>query len=233
VIYSSGRMPEEREGGRTLAAELAFFRDLGFQELFVSTPALERVLPGSMEDLAAVARAIDGCTRCKLSESRTRIVLGYGNPSADLMFVGEAPGREEDEQGRPFVGDSGQLLTRIIEAMGMTREEVFIVNTVGCRPPGNRDPEPDEVAACRPFLLEQIRLVAPRVIVTLGAFATQAVLRTEEPITHMRGRWQEAHGARVMPTYHPAYVLRSPKVGRKAVWADMQLVRDYLAGGGG
>jgi uracil-DNA glycosylase len=224
-------MPEERNGGRTVAAELAFFRDLGFQELFVSSPALAQVLPGSMEDLAAVARAIDGCTRCKLSGSRTRIVLGHGNPTARLMFVGEAPGREEDEQGIPFVGAAGQLLTKIIEAMGTTRDEVFIVNTVGCRPPGNRDPEPDEVAACRPFLLEQIRLVAPRVIVTLGAFATQAVLGTEEAITRLRGRWQDAHGARVMPTYHPAYLLRSGK-GRKEVWADMQLVRDYLAGGG-
>jgi DNA polymerase len=225
-------MPEERNGGRSVAAELAFFRDLGFQELFVSSPALAQVLPGSMEDLAAVARAIDGCTRCKLSGSRTRIVLGHGNPTARLMFVGEAPGREEDEQGIPFVGAAGQLLTKIIEAMGTTRDEVFIVNTVGCRPPGNRDPEPDEVAACRPFLQEQIRLVAPRVIVTLGAFATQAVLRTEEAITRLRGRWQDAHGARVMPTYHPAYLLRSGK-GRKEVWADMQLVRDYLAGGGG
>lgn len=224
-------MPEERDSGRTVASELAFFRDLGFQELFVSSPALAQVLPGSMEDLAAVARSIDGCTRCKLSGSRTRIVLGHGNPSARLMFVGEAPGREEDEQGVPFVGAAGQLLTKIIEAMGTTRDEVFIVNTVSCRPPENRNPEPDEVAACRPFLQEQIRLVAPRVIVTLGTFATQAILRSQEPISRLRGRWHDALGARVMPTFHPAYLLRSPK-GKKEVWADMQLVRDYLAGGG-
>jgi uracil-DNA glycosylase family 4 len=223
-------MPEEREG-RTIAAELAFFRDLGFQELFVSAPVLSQLLPGSMGDLAAVARSIDGCTRCKLSGSRARIVLGHGNPAADLMFVGEAPGREEDEQGLPFVGAAGQLLTKIIEAMGMSRDEVYIVNTVGCRPPENRNPEPDEVAACRPFLQEQIRLVAPRVIVTLGTFATQAILQTEEPISRLRGRWQAAHGARVMPTFHPAYLLRSPK-GKKDVWADMQLVRDYLASTG-
>jgi uracil-DNA glycosylase family 4 len=222
-------MPGVREEGRAIAAELGYFRDLGFQDLFVSVPAAPRLLPGSMGDLAAVARSIEGCTRCKLSGSRTRIVLGHGNPSAALMFVGEAPGREEDEQGLPFVGAAGQLLTKIIEAMGTTREEVFIVNTVGCRPPENRNPEPDEVAACRPFLQEQIRLVAPRVIVTLGTFATQAILRTEEPISRLRGRWQEAHGARVMPTFHPAYLLRSPK-GKKEVWADMQLVRDYLAG---
>jgi DNA polymerase len=225
-------MPGERQG-RAIAAELAFFRDLGFQDVFVNVPAPPQLLPGSTGDLAAVARSMDGCTRCRLSESRTQIVFGYGNPSADLLFVGEAPGREEDEQGRPFVGAAGQLLTRIIEAMGTTREQVYVVNTVGCRPPENRDPEPGEVAACRPFLLEQIRLVAPRVIVTLGTFATQAILHTEEPISRLRGRWQSAHGARVMPTYHPAYVLRSPKRGRKDIWADMQLVRDYLAGAGG
>ena len=216
MIYSSGRMPEESEGGRTVAAELEFFRDLGFQELFVSSPALPQILPGSLQDLAALARAM----------------AGHGNATARLMFVGEAPGREEDEQGVPFVGAAGQLLTKIIEAMGTTRDEVFIVNTVGCRPPENRNPEPDEVAACRPFLEEQIRLIAPRVIVTLGTFATQAVLRTEEPISRVRGRWHDAYGARVMPTFHPAYLLRSPK-GKKEVWADMPLVRDYLAGGGG
>ena len=231
MIYPSGGMPGERQG-RAIAAELAFFRDLGFQDVFVSVPAPPQILPGSTGDLAAVARSMDGCTRCRLSESRTQIVFGYGNPSADLLFVGEAPGREEDEQGRPFVGAAGQLLTKIIEAMGMTREEVYIVNTVGCRPPENRNPEPEEVAACRPFLQEQIRLVAPRVIVTLGTFATQAILHTEEPISRLRGRWQSAHGARVMPTFHPAYLLRSPK-GKKEVWADMQLVRDYLAGAGG
>jgi DNA polymerase len=225
-------MPGERQG-RAIAAELAFFRDLGFQDVFVNVPAPPQLLPGSTGDLAAVARSMEGCTRCRLSESRTQIVFGYGNPSADLLFVGEAPGREEDEQGRPFVGAAGQLLTKIIEAMGTTREQVYVVNTVGCRPPENRDPEPGEVAACRPFLLEQIRLVAPRVIVTLGTFATQAILHTEEPISRLRGRWQSAHGARVMPTYHPAYVLRSPKRGRKDIWADMQLVRDYLAGAGG
>jgi DNA polymerase len=224
-------MPEERRGF-SIAAELEFFRDLGFQEIFVSAPALPDIVPGSMADLAAVARMIDGCTRCKLSGSRTRIVLGHGNPAADLMFVGEAPGREEDEQGLPFVGAAGQLLTKIIEAMGTTREEVYIVNTVACRPPENRNPEPDEVAACRPFLQEQIRLVAPRVIVTLGTFATQAILETDQPISRLRGNWQVAHGARVMPTFHPAYLLRSPK-GKKDVWADMQLVRDYLADSGG
>jgi uracil-DNA glycosylase family 4 len=212
-----------------LSEELEFFRDLGFQELFVSTPSAPDLVAGSMPDLATLERFLAGCPRCKLSGSRTRIVFGAGNPGADLMFVGEAPGREEDEQGLPFVGAAGGLLTKIIEAMGTTRDDVYIVNTVKCRPLENRNPEPDEVAACRPFLEEQIRLVAPRVIVTLGTFAAQAILGTDEPISQLRGRWHVAHGARVMPTYHPAFLMRSPK-HKKEVWEDMQKVRDRLAG---
>jgi len=215
-------MPEERPD-RSLAAELEYFRDLGISEVFVSSG-----MP-PMPDLASLQKYLHECSRCKLSGSRQRIVFGSGNPNADLMFVGEAPGREEDEQGIPFVGPAGQLLSKIIEAMGVKREEVFIVNTVLCRPPNNRNPEPDEVASCRPFLREQIRLVAPRVIVTLGTFAAHAILETDEPISRLRGRWHAAHGARVMPTFHPAYLLRSPQ-HKKDVWADMQNVRDYLAG---
>jgi uracil-DNA glycosylase family 4 len=211
-----------------LAEELEFFRDLGFQELFVTAPSAPDLVAGSMPDLASLERFLAGCPRCKLSGSRTRIVFGAGNSRADLMFVGEAPGREEDEQGLPFVGAAGQLLTKIIEAMGTTRDDVYIVNTEKCRPPENRNPEPDEVAACRPFLEEQIRLVAPRVIVTLGTFAAQAILGTDEPISQLRGRWHVAHGARVMPTYHPAFLMRSPK-HKKEVWEDMQKVRDRLA----
>lgn len=212
----------------SVGEELEFFRDLGFQEIFVSRPAAPDLVAGSMADLPSLAAFLDACPRCKLSASRTRIVFGQGNPNADLMFIGEAPGREEDEQGLPFVGAAGQLLTKIIEAMGTTREEVYIVNTVLCRPPNNRNPEPDEIAACRPFLQEQIRLVSPRAIITLGAFAAQSVLDTGEPISQLRGRWHVAHGARVMPTFHPAFLLRSPKHKRE-VWEDMQKVRDYLA----
>jgi DNA polymerase len=212
----------------SVGEELEFFRDLGFQEIFVSRPAVPDLVAGSMADLPSLAAFLDACPRCKLSASRTRIVFGQGNPNADLMFIGEAPGREEDEQGLPFVGAAGQLLTKIIEAMGTTREEVYIVNTVLCRPPNNRNPEPDEIAACRPFLQEQIRLISPRAIITLGAFAAQSVLDTGEPISQLRGRWHVAHGARVMPTFHPAFLLRSPKHKRE-VWEDMQKVRDYLA----
>ena len=219
-------MPEGRPDS-TLAAGLEYFRDLGVRELFMARMP-PGVAAGSMADQAALQAYLVYCGRCKLSGSRQRIVFGSGNPKADLLFVGEAPGREEDEQGIPFVGAAGQLLSQIIEAMGMKREDVFIVNTVLCRPPNNRNPEPDEVAACRPFLREQIRLVAPRVIVTLGTFAAHAILETDEPISRLRGRWQSAHGARVMPTFHPAYLLRSPQ-HKKDVWADMKNVRDSLA----
>jgi DNA polymerase len=215
---------------RTISEELEFFRDLGIQELFVSAPAVPELVVGSMADLPALERFVDGCPRCRLSRSRTRIVFGAGNPRADLMFVGEAPGREEDEQGVPFVGAAGQLLTRIIEAIGTKREQIYIANAVLCRPPENRNPEPDEVAACRPFLEEQIRLVSPRVIVTLGTFAAQVILETDEPISKLRGRWHVAHGARVMPTFHPAFLLRQPQ-RKRDVWDDMQKVRDYLASG--
>jgi DNA polymerase len=211
-----------------LPEELEFFRDLGFHDVFVSRPAVPSLVAGSTADLPALAAFLEGCPRCKLSGSRTRIVFGHGNPNADLMFVGEAPGREEDEQGLPFVGAAGQLLTKIIEAMGTTRDQVYIVNTVKCRPPNNRNPEPDEIAACRPFFEEQIRLVSPRAIVTLGTFAAQAVLGSQEPISQLRGRWHDAYGARIMPTFHPAFLLRSPK-HKRDVWEDMQKVRDFLA----
>jgi DNA polymerase len=207
--------------------ELEFFRDIGVRDLFLDQ-ASSGLSPGSMPDLASLQKFLEGCPRCKLSKSRTNIVFGQGSSHAELMFVGEAPGRDEDEQGLAFVGRAGQLLTKIIEAMGKKREDVWICNILKCRPPNNRNPEPDEVAACRPFLDEQIRLISPRVIVTLGAFAAQALLETDEPIGLMRGRWRSAHGARVMPTFHPAFLLRSPE-RKKDVWEDMKLVRDYLA----
>lgn len=210
--------------------DLAFFRDIGFSELYVtgenaSTPAL---VTGTIRDLPALDQFLAGCTRCKLAPTRTNIVFGQGNPKAELMFVGEAPGRDEDEQGLAFVGRAGQLLTKIIEAIGRTREDVYIANVLKCRPPNNRNPERDEVETCKPFLNEQIRLIAPRVIVTLGTFAAQTLLETDEPISRMRGQWRTTRGVRVMPTFHPAFLLRSPD-RKKDVWEDMKLVRDYLA----
>lgn len=218
--------------GDSIRDQLEFFRDLGVTDLFLEAPAAAAsVVPGSIRDLAALQKFLAGCPRCKLSKSRTNIVFGQGNPRADLMFVGEAPGRDEDEQGLAFVGRAGQLLTKIIEAIGRKREDVYIANCLKCRPPENRNPERDEVAACRPFLEEQIRLISPKVIVTLGTFAAQVVLDTDEPIGRLRGRWQTARGVRVMPTFHPAFLLRSPE-RKKDVWEDMKKVRDYLSSGG-
>ena len=177
--------------------------------------------------LEAVRSEIGECTRCKLHKGRTNIVFGVGNPEARLMFVGEAPGEDEDLQGYPFVGKAGQLLTKMIEAMGLRRDDVYICNTVKCRPPNNRNPEPDELLACEPFLKGQLGAVQPEVIVTLGKFAAQALLREQTPITRLRGQWREYEGIPVMPTFHPAYLLRSPaEKGR--VWEDLKQVMKRL-----
>ncbi|MGH9256609.1 MAG: uracil-DNA glycosylase [Vicinamibacterales bacterium] len=182
------------------------------------------------EALGAVREDLGDCTRCKLcSLGRRQIVFGVGNPHADLMFVGEAPGADEDLQGEPFVGRAGQLLTRIIEAIGLRRDDVYIANVIKCRPPGNRNPEPDEVAQCEPFLFRQIDTIRPKVIVALGKFAAQSLLRTTEPITKLRGREYKYRDAILIPTYHPAYLLRTPSAKRD-VWEDMKRVRAILTG---
>ncbi|MDO8679828.1 MAG: uracil-DNA glycosylase [Acidobacteriota bacterium] len=168
------------------------------------------------------------CPRCKLCGlGRTQTVFGVGNAKARLMFVGEAPGEEEDKRGEPFVGKAGQLLTKIIEAIGLTRDQVYIANVIKCRPPGNRNPEPDEVAACEPFLFRQIDAIQPKVIVPLGKFAAQCLLKTADPITRLRGRTFEYRGATLIPTFHPAYLLRNPSAKRE-VWEDMKKVRSIL-----
>ncbi len=180
------------------------------------------------EALASVRAHIGDCTRCKLHTlGRKQIVFGVGNPEADLMFVGEAPGGDEDIQGIPFVGRAGQLLTKIIEAIDLEREEVYIANVIKCRPPQNRNPEPDEVQTCEPFLFQQIDIIKPRVIVALGKFAAQALLRTDAPISRLRGRIFDYRGAKLIPTFHPAYLLRNPE-SKREVWEDMKLVRSLL-----
>jgi len=175
------------------------------------------------EALLAVRHELGECVRCQLHGGRTTLVFGVGNPRAELVFVGEGPGGEEDRQGEPFVGKAGQLLTRMIEAMGFQRSEVYIANVVKCRPPQNRDPEPDEIEACEPFLKAQIAAIGPRVVVALGRFAVQTLLRDGTPISRLRGRWREYQGVRLMPTFHPAYLLRNPADKGKA-WEDLQLV---------
>jgi uracil-DNA glycosylase len=180
-------------------------------------------------DLEAIRSWIGDCQRCKLARGRKSIVFGQGHPNAQLMFVGEGPGADEDEQGLAFVGKAGQLLTRIIEAIGMTRDDVFIANVLKCRPPQNRNPEPDEILACQPFLQRQIAVIRPKVIVGLGKFAGQWLLKTAEPISRIRGRLGDYQGIKVMPTWHPAYLLRNP-AAKKDVWEDMKVVRDLLRG---
>ena len=180
------------------------------------------------EALAAVRADIGDCTRCKLHRlGRRQIVFGVGNPEADLMFVGEAPGADEDVQGIPFVGRAGQLLTKIIEAIDLKREDVYIANVIKCRPPGNRNPEQDEVETCEPFLFRQIEIIKPKVIVALGKFGAQTLLRTFEPISRLRGRVYDYRGAKLVPTFHPAYLLRNPS-SKREVWEDMKLVRKLL-----
>ncbi|HZP48988.1 MAG TPA: uracil-DNA glycosylase [Vicinamibacterales bacterium] len=181
------------------------------------------------EALVAIRTDIGDCTRCKLHGlGRRQVVFGVGNPNADLMFVGEAPGADEDVQGIPFVGRAGQLLTDIIEkGLKMPRAEVYIANVIKCRPPGNRNPEQDEVETCEPFLFRQIDVIKPKVIVALGTFAARALLRTLDPISRLRGRVYDYRGAKLVPTFHPAYLLRNPS-SKRDVWADMKLVLTLL-----
>ncbi len=194
-----------------------------------SAPAAVSYLPGlpapagrgPIQTLDEIRRDIGDCKRCKLCESRTNIVFGSGNPKAELVFVGEAPGQDEDQQGVPFVGPAGQLLTKMIEAMGFGRDQVYICNVAKCRPPKNRNPEPDEITACEPFLVAQLRTLQPKVIVALGKFAAQTLLRDSTPITRLRGQWREYEGVPLMPTFHPAYLLRSPNE-KRAAWLDLQ-----------
>lgn len=179
--------------------------------------------PIARRPLDEIRRELGDCQRCKLCSGRSTIVFGSGNPRAELVFVGEGPGEEEDRQGVPFVGKAGQLLTKMIEAMKFTRDDVYICNVVKCRPPNNRNPEPDEIAACEPFLKAQLASLQPKVIVGLGKFATQTLLRDQTSITRLRGQWREYQGIPLMPTFHPAYLLRQPEEKRLA-WLDLQEV---------
>jgi uracil-DNA glycosylase len=232
---------------REIADHLRYYADLGVTGLSrdpnwrvraAASPATDAISePGSLGTLGTSGTLADikteigpACTRCKLCTlGRTQVVFGTGNPKARLMLVGEAPGEEEDERGEPFVGRSGQLLTKIIEAIGLSREQVYIANVIKCRPPGNRNPEPDEVAACEPYLFRQIDVINPMVIVPLGKFATQCLLKTTDPITRLRGRRFDYRGTTLIPTFHPAYLLRNPSAKRE-VWDDMKLVRAILQG---
>ncbi len=208
-----------------LGATLRHYRDLGLTEL----PLLGDVLPGPAEALQAQERNLQGCSRCKLCGGRSTIVFGSGNPQADLVVIGEGPGADEDLQGKPFVGRAGQLLTRMLESVQISRDEVYITNTVKCRPPGNRNPEGDELAACAPFLAAQLGVLQPKVILALGSVATQALLKTKEPIGRLRGRLHPYGSIVLVPTFHPAFLLRNPGQDYKRMaWDDLKLAkREY------
>ncbi|HEY0513289.1 MAG TPA: uracil-DNA glycosylase [Thermoanaerobaculia bacterium] len=235
-----------------LADLLAYLGEMGYGDLYLrssraaapaaSTPVttvavrtavaepLDEEAAARAAELAALAAAAAGCTRCRLAEGRNKVVFGSGSPNAELMLVGEGPGADEDRQGLPFVGAAGELLTRILQAIEMTREEVYIANVVKCRPPGNRDPQPDEVAACRGYLEKQIALVRPRALVALGKVAAQTLLGNDSPIGRMRGQWFQVQGIPTMVTYHPAALLRNPAL-KRPTWEDIQQVRDLLHSG--
>ena len=187
--------------------------------------------PLATPDLAAMAHVLAGCHRCRLCQARKQVVFGVGNPHARVVFVGEGPGADEDRLGEPFVGKAGQLLNEMLPSIGLRRGDVYIANIVKCRPPGNRDPEPDEAAACLPFLKRQIELVDPVVIVCLGRIAARYLLGTTAPISGYRGRWTRWEGREVLPTYHPAYLLRNPAAKRDA-WTDLKRLQERLRKGG-
>ena len=186
--------------------------------------------PDKVKALEELRKVAMGCTKCRLSETRTQVVFGVGNPDAELVFVGEAPGRDEDLQGFPFVGRAGQLLTDMIEAprsLGMKRSDVYICNVIKCRPPENRNPEPDEIDCCEPYLLQQLDIIQPKVICALGKFAAQTLLRTTTPISRLRGNWYEYHSIPLMPSFHPAALLRNP-AWKKDVWLDILQIKEKL-----
>ena len=207
-----------------LAPLLDYLEGIGYGDLYVRRAP---VADDRLARLAEIGAEAAVCTRCQLAQGRHTVVFGSGDPFAELMLVGEGPGAEEDRQGLPFVGPAGELLTRILQAIELTREQVYIANVVKCRPPGNRDPEPDEVAACRGYLTAQIELVAPRVLVALGRVAAQTLLGNTTPLGRLRGRWYEVQGIPMMVTYHPAALLRDPEL-KRPTWEDLQQVRDRL-----
>ena len=221
-----------------LAAHLSLFEELGVTGVSRDPAWSSRRGTGPSVEVTVARRILmtlkqdigPACTRCKLHAlGRKQVVFGVGNANADLMFVGEAPGAEEDQQGEPFVGRAGQLLTKIIEAIGLTRDQVYIANVIKCRPPGNRNPEPDEVDTCEPFLFQQVDAIKPKVVIALGKFAAQSLLKTSDPITRLRGRVFSYRGASLIPTFHPAYLLRNPSAKRD-VWDDMKKARAILQG---
>jgi DNA polymerase len=215
-----------------LKAYLEYLKGMGIEVLPVSEEKVKKTItpeaPTLAPTLEEIRKELGDCRRCKLHPTRRTIVFGEGNKKARLMFVGEGPGYDEDVQGRPFVGRAGQLLTKIIQSIHLEREEVYIANIIKCRPPQNRNPEPDEIGSCSPFLIKQIQAIQPKIICALGTFATQTLLKTDAKITSLRGRTFDFHGIKILPTYHPAFLLRNPDRKRE-VWEDMKQIAEWLA----
>lgn len=227
-MKKSGKTLQEEYVSIVKAVEehLRFAHEMGVSDMGVKKVP-QPAAPRNLRTLEDIREWMGDCQRCNLHATRTQIVFGTGSPDPGILFVGEGPGEEEDLQGKPFVGRAGQLLTKMIEAMGLTREQVFIANVVKCRPPNNRNPEPEEIAACSPFLTAQIKALNPKVICTLGAFAARTLLKTEEKISKLRGRFHLYEGIKLMPTYHPAYLLRNPSE-KKTSWGDLQEIMKEL-----
>jgi len=210
-----------------LKSYLEYLKGMGIASLPTSEIKPDGPSPSRIITLEEVRKELGDCKRCKLHQTRRTIVFGEGNEKATLMFIGEGPGYDEDVQGRPFVGKAGQLLTKIIESINLSREEVYIANIVKCRPPQNRNPEPDEIQSCSPFLMKQIRIIQPRIICALGTFAAQTLLKTDTKISQLRGKLFDLEGITVIPTYHPAFLLRNPERKRE-VWEDMKKIAGLL-----
>lgn len=214
-----------------LKSYLGYLKEMGISFLPASKKYSEKAIPSGILTLAGVRKELGDCERCKLHRTRRTIVFGEGNEEASLMLIGEAPGYDEDVQGRPFVGKAGQLLTKIIQSINLPREEVYITNIVKCRPPQNRNPEPDEIQSCNPFLVKQIAVVQPKIICALGSFSAQTLLKTDTKITALRGKLFDLEGIKVIPTYHPAFLLRNPERKRE-VWEDMKKIAQWLNNNG-
>jgi DNA polymerase len=210
-----------------LKTYLEYLKGMGIVSLPTSEMKADEPGQSTMITLADVRKELGDCKRCKLHRGRKTIVFGEGNERATLMLIGEGPGYDEDVQGRPFVGKAGQLLTKILQSINLPREEVYIANIIKCRPPQNRNPEPDEIQSCSPFLMKQIQVIQPKIICALGAFSAQTLLKTETKITALRGKLFDLEGIKVMPTYHPAFLLRNPDKKRE-VWEDMKKIVELL-----
>jgi DNA polymerase len=210
-----------------LKSYLEYLKGMGISSLPASENNSEKTGSSGIQTLTEVRKELGDCKRCKLHRTRRTIVFGEGNEKASLMLIGEGPGYDEDVQGRPFVGKAGQLLTKILQSINLPREEVYIANIIKCRPPQNRNPEPDEIQSCNPFLMKQISAIQPKIICALGTFSAQTLLKTDTKITALRGRVFDFEGTKVIPTYHPAFLLRNPERKRE-VWEDMKKIAELV-----